>query len=711
MIRLNWRSYFVVTIAMALTSACATTEGLKANSLPMGAQPRVSIAANEDTDSQSDLTLEALLKVKQAISFCVSPKDRSIAVLVSEADHVENTYRLTWYINSVSGDHLRFAGNGGDPRLYKASSGQVQGELYSDPCQWSPSGEWFAYTALSQGVNQLWRSRVDGRVQQQVTRGDTDVLQFAWGQTDSELFMQFSEKPTPQLLIGNLLSTYSSFADIVHPGFPAEGIRVSGEVQKAQWNGQNWELKAELRTASSPWDERRNENADQYRTTGKRYAGTIDAPPSELRSNMDRRVTIYTTIEEDPEQFQKCQVRSCYAKTILGVWLNEHANQIVFWRRLEGSDRTVHAFYSWDHERNEVNEIYAERGEKFKFCDLSDELLLCVRETPDRPEHVVAIDIRTRRVDVVLDLNPEFASIQLPEIAYFEWSSPDPFEFGYPKRLWGFIVIPPSYDPNRKYPVFVSPYNASGFTLGDTGNEHPLLAYAMHGFIVINSQFPLPEEFAALGSTSSGRMKRLYSKDMGFPHMETLSRSTLAAIDEASRKVHIDEDRIGMGGVSHGAFIPLYILQKTEVIAALSVSAGSWSDIEYYSQTRNDDSRDWRPASQDYWAEIDLAEHTESVSAPVLSNTADREAHYILKLNRKLTDAGKPFEAHIYPDEYHVKWQPAHRYSIYRRNVQWFLFWLKGEEVDDPVDPEQYIRWRQLRVQHEANPGKIELTE
>ena len=28
--------------------------------------------------------------------------------------------------------------------------------------------------------------------------------------------------------------------------------------------------------------------------------------------------------------------------------------------------------------------------------------------------------------------------------------------------------------------------------------------------------------------------------------------------------------------------------------------------------------------------------------------------------------------------------QPKHRYQIYERNLDWFRFWLKSEESDDP---------------------------
>ena len=68
-----------------------------------------------------------------------------------------------------------------------------------------------------------------------------------------------------------------------------------------------------------------------------------------------------------------------------------------------------------------------------------------------------------------------------------------------------------------------------------------------------------------------------------------------------------------------------------------------------------------------------------------------------------LRENHKPVEAYIHPDEYHIKWQPTQRYSIYRRNIQWLKFWLQDVEESDPIYPDQYERWRKLREQHEAN--------
>jgi hypothetical protein len=38
--------------------------------------------------------------------------------------------------------------------------------------------------------------------------------------------------------------------------------------------------------------------------------------------------------------------------------------------------------------------------------------------------------------------------------------------------------------------------------------------------------------------------------------------------------------------------------------------------------------------------------------------------------------------------------------------VDWFCFWLKGEEDSGPAKAEQYARWRELRKMREENDAK-----
>jgi cell division protein YceG involved in septum cleavage len=70
-----------------------------------------------------------------------------------------------------------------------------------------------------------------------------------------------------------------------------------------------------------------------------------------------------------------------------------------------------------------------------------------------------------------------------------------------------------------------------------------------------------------------------------------------------------------------------------------------------------------------------------------------------------LKDARKPVEAYVFPDEYHIKWQPQHKLAVAERTIDWFQFWLQRHEDDQTAKTEQYVRWRKLRDLHGVAPG------
>jgi hypothetical protein len=43
--------------------------------------------------------------------------------------------------------------------------------------------------------------------------------------------------------------------------------------------------------------------------------------------------------------------------------------------------------------------------------------------------------------------------------------------------------------------------------------------------------------------------------------------------------------------------------------------------------------------------------------------------------------------------------------AVQQRAVDWFDFWLNGREDPDERKAEQYTGWRQLRIQHQADPA------
>jgi dienelactone hydrolase len=181
-------------------------------------------------------------------------------------------------------------------------------------------------------------------------------------------------------------------------------------------------------------------------------------------------------------------------------------------------------------------------------------------------------------------------------------------------------------------------------------------------------------------------------------------------LDEVAKRGFIDERRVGIGGVSHGTFVPLYMMQKYDRIAAISISSPHWGPLQYYwsTQKARDETARFGVNKNGVhaWDGIDIAERVETIEGPVLMQLAASETYGLVKLIRNLADAGKPYDVYVFPAETHIKWQAAHLHAINRRNLDWFRFWLQDFEDPTPEKSEQYQRWRKLReLQRPAAPS------
>jgi dipeptidyl aminopeptidase/acylaminoacyl peptidase len=666
------------------------------------------------------ITVDDMLSLRRVDALSVSPDGRHVAAFLRQADAVENTFRTAWWIVDVDTGAKVCAGSGGEVRFTVAPNGRVLGTVEVPQSHWSPDGRWLAYTLRADGAVQLWMSSADGSTQEQLTRNSADVRDFAWKHDGTALY--FSVGATRQELLAQERHRERSgyqydddlyaFTDFM---LPVIG-RASGEAD-ALWivttadrrerpaNGSEQsefdQLTAKLAAADVRLDGRRDERT---------HARLI----RDEATSMSAHIAVATRATGFKEV--TCRETQC-SGVIQQLWWDEREENLLFWRR-EGLGSAASGFYALSVRHGKVHQIFrSSNDDSFRLCEkAARDTLVCVRETATLPADITTMDGRTGKLRVLAEVNSGFDSIRLGRVERFEWDTPSfPWnENGgrlaglYPQRAFGYILYPPDFDPSRKYPVFISPYAAVGFD-NETNLENPLHVYAASGFIVLNTNFPMPAD--VVQRLGPDYMKQLYSQELGYPHLSMLSESTLKALDEVARRGFVDETKVGIGGVSHGAFVPLYILQQHDRIAAVSVSGTAWGSFEYYWQTRrgrglaggsrtsvNDD---WklRPAGrgQDFWSGFDLADHVGAIEAPILMNLPATETYGMLRLIRHLADAGKPYDAYVFPRETHIKWQPAHLQSIMQRNVDWFRFWLQGYEDAAPAKQEQYERWRKLR--------------
>jgi hypothetical protein len=113
-------------------------------------------------------------------------------------------------------------------------------------------------------------------------------------------------------------------------------------------------------------------------------------------------------------------------------------------------------------------------------------------------------------------------------------------------------------------------------------------------------------------------------------------------------------------------------------------------------QLRDSGMRLFEPGNEDLWRPVSLLLNVDRVKVPILIQNTDSEYMGGLDVVETFRHRGRPIELHVFEDETHVKWQPAHREAIYERNVEWFEFWLMNRVNCTAGRAAQYERWKAM---------------
>jgi dipeptidyl aminopeptidase/acylaminoacyl peptidase len=166
-----------------------------------------------------------------------------------------------------------------------------------------------------------------------------------------------------------------------------------------------------------------------------------------------------------------------------------------------------------------------------------------------------------------------------------------------------------------------------------------------------------------------------------------------------------DRRRIGITGLSDGTSSAQFALLNSDLFAAASLSAccedpktlmallgpTGAATLQRYRYPR------YTSRSEAFWSPYSIAENAGRFKTPLLLQSADDEYLMTLETFTALREAQRPVELIVFPGEHHMKWQPAHRLALYRRNIAWFMFWLTGDAPGD-VAPSELSRWQEMRA-------------
>ncbi|WIW90288.1 Atxe2 family lasso peptide isopeptidase (plasmid) [Sphingobium sp. V4] len=367
--------------------------------------------------------------------------------------------------------------------------------------------------------------------------------------------------------------------------------------------------------------------------------------------------------------------------------------------RREGWARSEMAIYEWTIGSAQPRRLYATSDLLIDCTPIADDVL-CGREGSTRPRYLDRISLETGRSSALFDPNPAFDKLSLGRVERLQWKNDRGIE------CFGDLTYPPDYEQGRPYPLIVVQYESRGFLRGGTGDEYPVQLFAREGYLVLTVQRPRSPLFG-LGLSSIERQRR---QNEGFDER----RSILSAYETKVRQLIdagiADPERIGITGLSDGSTTVQYAALHSTLFKAAAVSGCCWEPSQTWvlgsSLQANYERLGW-PASPDdkpqMWADISLTRNASRVAFPILMQAADGEYLVALEAVRALKAARRPVDLYVFPDEVHIKRHPAHRAGIYRRNLLWFDFWLRGKKPSGPgQDADEVARWADMQRQSQG---------
>ncbi|MHB1273966.1 MAG: Atxe2 family lasso peptide isopeptidase [Rhodanobacter sp.] len=669
-----------------------------------------------------DISPRRLLEVVDFGSPVVSPDGSSVAFRIEQASVERNTYDSYWYVQRLKGDALPRRVADGGPPLRDTAGVSLPADVV-----WSPGGRWIYYRARIDGRIDVWRAAADGSDAQPVTRDPADVRDFALA--DDGRTLKYSVGASRERVVRAEQAEYDRGIRIDETVPIGQGLfrsgNVEGRLETQRYTGVWFDRAGLLAAEPDQW------KAIDLKTRAVRNLAPSDRPPSPLASSdlargvaepwklaLDPgtgRIALLTRIGNgDGLQYKPdvqlamlstkkadkavpCTAALCTVQEITGVQWRPGGNEVVF-TVTDPAEGLVQSIYRWNVQTGAVRPVVHGSGlvsggrDALSPCGLSSTVLVCVTAAANQPPRLERIALESGERHVLFDPNTALAEDIRRTVRprLLRWSD------GAGHQFTG------QYFPARRQaagpsPLVVNYYSCSGFLRGGVGDEWPFASLAEDGVsaLCINYVRPMPADV----------VKR---SNLGLSAVRSV-------VDLLASQGEIDRRRVGMGGLSFGSEIALWIATHSDLLAAVSVTSPAVSPTYYLFNSMKRDSftaglkKIWNLGSPAQtptrWHILSPAYDLDKFHAPLLLQMPEQEYFYSLDYAIPLLLDHRA-DMYVFPNEPHQKFQPKHKLAAYERNLDWFRFWLQGYEDPSQDKHEQYVHWNVMKDRQNRGRGK-----
>ncbi|MCD9026768.1 Atxe2 family lasso peptide isopeptidase [Luteimonas sp. BDR2-5] len=640
----------------------------------------------------------------------ISPDGRFVTFRLEVPSVERNRYDTAWYVQAMDGTSppLRVA-DGGVPLRNSA------GSVMSAPAVWSPDSRWIYYRAMIDDRIDVWRAAVNGSRAEPLSLDSADVRDFVLS-ADGKV-LKYSIGASREEVVAAEEAEYLSGILVDERTPVAMGLFRSasfgGRLATQRYTGDIlWDWTFVLSDRTDKWKqielaslEITDLSVSQYPPRTLTPADLVNLVPAPSVISVDSRsgrIALLTEAEGDDRfsrgrmslsmltdarsrEPERCFADACVNQLIGAVHWRPNSDDVVF-SVSNPSKGFAQSIYRWNVRTGEVQEVVHGEGVlgggRFRHmpCGMSAQSLACVAEEAGRAPRLERIDIDSGYRTVLFEPNKSLdAQMAILTPRLLRWSDEEGQEFtGY--------LFPAITSDGAPPPLFVNFYRCPGFMRGGIGDQWPFASLASHGIS------------ALCIDASSHQWDAVTRYDEGISAVQSVVK-LLASTGQ------VDPSRVGMGGLSFGNEVALWVAANTDLLRALSVSAPAVTPLYYLmSSLKGDDflanmRRNWQLGAPDetpeHWQRLSPAFHIDKFDVPILFQMPEQEYPYTLDYTIPLIRARRA-EMHVFPHEPHVIFHPRHKLAANERNLDWFRFWLQGAVDEDPRKSKQYERWRQL---------------
>ena len=236
--------------------------------------------------------------------------------------------------------------------------------------------------------------------------------------------------------------------------------------------------------------------------------------------------------------------------------------------------------------------------------------------------------------------------------------------------LNAWVIKPPNFDKNKKYPLFM-------FLYGGPGSQQVLNKYGSSNFYWYQMLAQKGYVVACVDNRGTGgkgsEFKKMTYKELG-------KYETIDQIDAAKyfgNLEYIDKERIGIQGWSYGGYMSSLAITKGAETFKLAVAIAPVTNWRYYDNIYTERYMQTPQENASGYDDNSPINHVEKLKGKYLliHGTADDNVHVqnTYEMTSALVRANKQFDLFVYPDKNHGIYGKNTRYHLYKKITNFIL--------------------------------------